>query len=67
MDSLSEQTLTLILKKEILANDLSTEELSLFCEYANENYRAGNPIVSDEDYDFIFLKELKKEILNIFF
>jgi len=67
LDSLSEQTLTLILKKEILANDLSTEELSLFCEYANENYRAGNPIVSDEDYDFIFLKELKKEILNIFF
>jgi len=51
-----------ILNKQILCKDLTNSELAKFCEYANERYRLGEPIVPDEDYDFIFLKELKKRI-----
>ena len=31
---------------------------------ANQRYRIGSPIISDEDYDFIFLHELAKRLPN---
>jgi len=52
-----------IRNSEVLVKDLSIKELSDFCELANKAYRAGKPIISDEDYDFIFLKSLKIETL----
>ena len=35
-------------------------ELEIFLEVANVLYRGGDPIISDADYDFIFLAKLKK-------
>lgn len=39
------------------ASDL---ELTAFLQLANALYRGGEPIISDADYDFIYLAELKK-------
>ena len=57
-----ESTLKRILANELTINDLSDEEIIDFCILANQSYRDGNPIVSDKDYDFIYLAELKKRI-----
>ncbi|MCK9607143.1 MAG: helix-hairpin-helix domain-containing protein [Methylomonas sp.] len=38
----------------------SDSELTAFLQYANALYRGGEPIISDADYDFIYLAELKK-------
>lgn len=51
-----------ISKQQILLTDLTDTELARFCEIANEKYRSGNPIISDSDYDFVFLAELKKRL-----
>jgi len=57
-----------IIEKKILVSDLSNSELENFCKLANSKYRDGSPIISDEDYDFIFLKEFKRrDPTNIFF
>ena len=48
----------------ILVSDLSDDELLEFCMIANQRYRSGNPIISDENYDFIFISELAKRIPN---
>ena len=37
-----------------LVSDLSDDLLLEFCMIANQRYRSGSPIVSDENYDFIF-------------
>ena len=68
--NLSKKIINDILTKKILVNELSSSQLSEFCIYANEKYRSGDPVISDADYDFIFLKELKKRnpshhLLNI--
>ncbi len=39
---------------------LSTAELSEFLMISNALYRSGDALISDADYDFIFLAELKK-------
>ena len=39
----------------ILTEDLSDDDLVEFCILANEKYRSGSPIISDENYDFIFI------------
>jgi len=62
--SLSDEIKLKIINKDLLVNDLSDEELGYFCEYANAQYRAGLPVVSDEDYDFLYLKALKKRVPN---
>ena len=36
-----------------LVNDLSDDDLVEFCNIANQRYRAGSPIITDENYDFI--------------
>ena len=59
--SLNKDKIQSIINKDILVEDLSLDELGEFCEYANFNYRSGFPIITDEDYDFIFLKTLKEK------
>jgi DNA ligase (NAD+) len=41
---------------------LSDEDLAQFCQTANLAYRAGEPIVTDKDYDFIYLAALKERL-----
>ena len=51
-----------IIHRELLVQDLSDSQLGEFCEYANSQYRAGYPVIPDDDYDFIYLKALKKRV-----
>jgi len=60
--SLTDKITQKIINKDLLAEDLSEEQLGDFCEYANAQYRAGYPIISDADYDFVYLKALKKRV-----
>ena len=62
--SLSDEKKLNILNKKILVEDLTNEELADFCIYLNSEYRAGTPVVTDEDYDFIYLKALKSRSPN---
>jgi DNA ligase (NAD+) len=41
-------------------NGLSDEQLLEFLQVCNTLYRSGEPLISDADYDFIFLAELQK-------
>lgn len=43
---------------------VSDAELVDMLRLCNERYRAGEPIISDHDYDFIFLKELQDRYPN---
>ena len=47
-----------------LVSDLSDDNLVEFCQIANQRYRAGSPIITDENYDFIFISELTKRLPN---
>lgn len=60
--TLSQQTIDQIIRQEILVDDLSDHDLVQFCELANATYRDGNPIVSDQDYDFVYLPVLKQRL-----
>ena len=51
-----------IANETTLANHLSDSDLLEFCVLANDSYRSGSPIVSDENYDFIFIPELQKRM-----
>ena len=51
-----------IANQKLLIGDLSDPELLEFCKVANKMYRSGNPIISDENYDFIFIPELAKRL-----
>ncbi|MGZ5077284.1 MAG: hypothetical protein ACXV9R_11750, partial [Methylobacter sp.] len=42
------------------AKPLSDEQLLEFLQISNALYRAGEPLISDADYDHIFLAELQK-------
>ena len=66
MDSLPDKKIEEIISKKILVSQLTDNELGLFCQLANKKYRSGKPIISDSDYDFIYLKELKKRSPNHF-
>jgi len=57
---LSRKKIQEIANQIILVDNLSNNELVEFCEFANQKYRNGNPIISDENYDFIIIPELKK-------
>ena len=52
---LSKKTVEKIANQNILISDLSDDELAEFCIIANRMYRDGKSIVSDQDYDFVFL------------
>ena len=51
-----------IAKQNVLIGDLSDNELAEFCIIANQMYRSGEPIISDQDYDFVFLAALTKRL-----
>ena len=59
---LSKKTVEKIANQNILISDLSDDELAEFCIIANRMYRDGESIVSDQDYDFVFLAELAKRL-----
>jgi len=59
---LSNEIIENIINQSLLIVDLSDDDLVEFCIIANQRYRNGNPIISDEDYDFIFINELAKRI-----
>ena len=61
---LSKKKVKEIAKQNVLIGDLSDNELAEFCIIANQMYRDGKPIVSDQDYDFIFLSALTKRLPN---
>ena len=60
--ALSSSVVNQIIQQEILTDDLSDDDLADFCQTANLAYRSGNPIVSDQDYDFIYLPALKQRL-----
>ncbi|SFV87434.1 DNA ligase [hydrothermal vent metagenome] len=62
--ALSSIVINQIIQQEILLDDLSDEDLAQFCQAANLAYRSGNPIISDKDYDFIYLSALKERLPN---
>ena len=59
---LSKKKVKEIAKQNVLIGDLSDNELAEFCIIANQMYRDGKPIVSDQDYDFVFLAALTKRL-----
>jgi len=61
---LSEKHIQDIADQKVLVNDLSNSDLLEFCLLANQSYRSGNPIITDENYDFIFIPELQKRLPN---
>ena len=60
--ALSSVIINQIIQQEILLDDLSDDDLAEFCQTANLAYRSGNPIISDQDYDFIYLPALKNRV-----
>ena len=56
---LSEKKIQDIIDQKTLATDLSNSDLLEFCILANESYRSGSPLITDENYDFIYISELQ--------
>ena len=52
---LTEKKIQDISSKIILVSDLSDDDLLEYCMIANDRYRIDNPIITDKDYDFIFI------------
>ncbi|MEQ1546010.1 DNA ligase [Methyloglobulus sp.] len=46
--------------KQTQASDLADEELLAFLQICNNLYRSGEPLISDNAYDSVFLAELEK-------
>ncbi|MCS5586837.1 MAG: helix-hairpin-helix domain-containing protein, partial [Gammaproteobacteria bacterium] len=60
--ALSSSMINQIIQQKILPNDLSNDDLADFCQTANLAYRSGKPIISDQDYDFVYLPVLKQRL-----
>ena len=61
---LSKKKVEEIANQNILISDLSDDELAEFCIISNQRYRDGEAIISDQDYDFVFLSALTKRLPN---
>ena len=48
---LSNKKIKEITNQIILVNELSDSDLENYCSFANQSYRDGAPIISDEDYE----------------
>ena len=59
---LSISTIVAICEKKVAVENLDDNELVEFLTLANTLYRTGEQIISDYDYDLIFLVELKKRL-----
>ena len=59
-DELSEQRFCELCQQPELVVSANDAELVSFLQIANALYRGGEPAISDNDYDFIYLAELKK-------
>lgn len=57
---LSEQRFCQLCQQPDLIASASDNELIDFLQIANALYRGGEPVISDTDYDFIYLAELNK-------
>ena len=57
---LTDQKIQKIANQSVLLDDLSDDELAEFCVAANQHYRDGTPIITDQDYDFVFLAKLSQ-------
>ncbi|MDH3342618.1 MAG: DNA ligase [Gammaproteobacteria bacterium] len=64
LKKLNEERVFEIAKDASNPDILNTSELIEFLQVANALYRSGDRIVSDADYDFIFLAELKRREPN---
>jgi DNA ligase (NAD+) len=68
LELLKEADLSIQLSPELIAQiatqadpkQLTDEQLLEFLQVCNALYRSGEPIISDADYDFIFLAELQR-------
>lgn len=58
-DNLSEERFCELCRYPERISNASDEELTGFLQIANALYRGGEPVISDADYDFIYLAELK--------
>lgn len=61
---LSKSQVKQIANQEILVDELSDDELVDFCFIANQAYRDGKPVITDQDYDFVFLRALNSRLPN---
>ncbi|MGR8929437.1 MAG: BRCT domain-containing protein [Gammaproteobacteria bacterium] len=59
-DTLSEARFFQLSQHPDQIDSVNDDELVTFLQIANALYRGGEPIVSDADYDFVYLAELKK-------
>ena len=60
--ALSSIIINQIIQQKVLLDDLSDDDLVDFCQTANLAYRSGRPIISDQDYDFIYLSALRRRL-----
>ena len=59
LSSLTEEQVTAIATRQIDETELTDDQLVEFLEIANALYRGGFQIISDAEYDFTFLAELR--------
>lgn len=57
---LSEEKIQNIIQQPLYVSTISDEQLLEFLKIANALYRGGHPIISDADYDSIYLAELRR-------
>lgn len=61
---LSEDDVASFTDPEVAVSDVDDDRLVEFLELTNLLYRAGEQLISDEQYDFVFLEELRRRIPN---
>jgi DNA ligase (NAD+) len=59
LSALTEQQVIKLVNRESDLEHLSEDQLVEFLKIANATYRGGNRIIPDEEYDFIYLAELR--------
>lgn len=60
LESIGEQRFFELYNNPELIGEASNQELSTFLQIANAVYRGGEPVISDGEYDFIYLEELRR-------